>query len=1300
MSTSPEPAAAAANAAANAASPDDEQPHDVEMAAEDKKTTTTTADEETTAMDAVAAAIAAAAAAPPTLARQDTAFTAFVATASEVSAEILAEDQRLRTRTSTEPDARSPAPFHIPLLNVNVNVPLLFHVSSAGGEDAPPPPPTTTPSRPTTPHPRTTSENTAPPLREPTPSNASQLKSPTPSTHEHDHEHDHDHNHDHEQKQGDGDEQPPSTLTITPSTYAFDPATALPQGKPLAPPDESSAPPLHLAHAVPADAVVKLLNTNATSGLSAAAAEEILKLVGPNKLTEAPRETFLHKLYRQLAEVLVIILLIACIVSGALQMWPEFGLILAVVVINVGLGLFQEGRAQRATDALKAMMTETCTVVRDGVEFDVDATTLVPGDLVFIKTGDLVPADLRIVKSTNLSILEAALTGESVPVAKRIDAVAEKAPLAEMRCMAFSSTIVQTGKGYGVVVATGDLTEIGRLSTMVAQIKEKKTDLQLQVDRFGRWVGVIMIPIVIASFLLEYFTGKNPGNASQAFLVAVAIAVSIVPAGLPAILFITFALGQQKLATQHNTIVKTLPSVETLGSVMVICSDKTGTLTKNEMTVTFVQTSSARFSVTGAGYNPGVGNKVLDSENHVVSFAPPSASGDGDDDDATTTGSKLLWLSSKAVLCTDPSALVLKPSSAPDKPPTIVKVGNPTEAAINSFSYKVGLDPTRVRAETPRVAEIPFDSAYKFMATFHDDPTDADSLVCIVKGAPDRVLARCRGQLKFPSMEPEPLDADGWTSRLAELSSQGLRCLLVAVGKVPKSTPLDELERASFVLEDREGESSGKFLDAAVAFAIMDPPRDECYEAVRVARQAGVTVKMITGDHPTTALAIANKLQITDADHAGVVTGPEIDAMSDADLRATMLKVNVCARASPENKIRIVRALQAEKKVCAMTGDGVNDAPALRAADIGVGMGMAGTAAAREAAKIILKDDNFASIVAAVREGRRVYTNIRKIVIFNMPTNFGQGLTIFWALAFQLPTVPFTALQVLYVNLVTAVTLGLALALEPVEPVEMTLPPRRVGKQLVGRFFIWRCFFVTGVYLCFTLGAFRWTENLGFSDSATRAQAMTTIVMCECAYLLNCRFLLDTALSPRIFKGNVSVWVCIAVMVALQNFLVYTPGVNAFFGMAPLTGWQWGIAIMFGILTFFIIEAEKFLIVRVWRPILRPFFYAMANKASKPEVVFVRRGRRYPKQGGVMRWPAPLPRASKSSQGSAASASAPLQRQPSSAAAAAVGGDGGAARDANATQQSGGAGAVAAQQQQSVSRLAASSSSCFWFVCV
>ena len=867
-------------------------------------------------------------------------------------------------------------------------------------------------------------------------------------------------------------------------------------------------------------------------GLSAEESARRLASHGLNLLTPPHRRGPLMRFLLQFHNVLIYVLLAAAGVTALLAHWVDTSVIVGVVVINAIIGFIQEGKAEQAMEAIRRMLSPEATVLRDGKREVVPAETLVPGDIVLLQSGDKVPADLRLLHTKNLRIEEAALTGESTAVEKNHTAVEAQAVLGDRYCMAYSSTLVVYGQGTGVVVATADDTEIGRISAMLEEVQTLTTPLLRQMEIFGRWLTVAIMALAALTFLFGWLV--HHFDLGDMFLAAVSMAVAAIPEGLPAVLTITLALGVQRMA-KRSAIVRRLPAVEALGSVTTICTDKTGTLTKNEMTVQRVITAAQVFEVSGTGYAPHGGFAIDGKEADIAEHEHAL--------DLLRAG----LLSNDAALHESDGLWHI--------------AGDPTEGALIPLAMKAGMDAEFEHGALPRTDHIPFESEHRFMATLHHD--HAGHAFIFVKGAVEQVLAMCHQQRGLG--EDQPLDLPYWHSQMAETGALGQRVLALAMKTVESSQR--ELNFADM--------ESGYTLLGMVG--ISDPPREEAIAAVRDCRAAGIRVKMITGDHADTALAIATQLGIG---NGRVLTGSEIDALDDEALRQAVREVDVFARASPEHKLRLVTALQANGEIVAMTGDGVNDAPALKRADIGVAMGMKGTEVAKEAAEMVLADDNFATIAHAVKEGRTVYDNIRKAIVFIMPTNGGEAGIVLIAILFGM-ALPLTPVQILWVNMVTAVTLSLALSFEQAEPNVMRRAPRAADEPILSGFMFWRIGFVSALLALGTIALFLWEIARGASIDAARTVAVNAIVMGEIAYLFNCRYLLLPVRSWQDFTGNRYVLLSIAVLVVIQAAFTYLPFMQKMFGVVALDATAWGLIAGFGVLLFVAVEVEKAMISRI-----------------------------------------------------------------------------------------------------------------------
>ncbi|QCB93561.1 cation-translocating P-type ATPase [Cellulomonas shaoxiangyii] len=863
-------------------------------------------------------------------------------------------------------------------------------------------------------------------------------------------------------------------------------------------------------------------------GLHADEAARRLERYGPNRLPTAPREHAVVRFLRHFDDVLIYILLAAAVLKAFLGDWVDFTVILVVAVANAVVGLVQEGQAERALDGIRTMLSLEATALRDGEWSAVEADELVPGDVVRVRSGDKVPADARLLEATGLQVDESALTGESVPAAKEVAPVGADAGVGDRASMLFSGTIVAGGTGVAVVTATGAATEIGRIQALVAEVDHLETPLKRQLARLGTLLSRGIL--VMAAVMLVVGRVIHAWDPPELISAAIGFAVAAVPEGLPALVTVTLALGVQQMA-RRNAITRRLPAVEALGSVTTICSDKTGTLTRNEMTARTVVTADGTYDVEGLGYEP-VGRLTLDG-------AAASLDTHGD----------LRALLEAATLCNDARVSV-------DDAGHWRVVGQPTEGALRTLALKAGADTTGAQ----RVAALPFESANKLSATL--DRLPSGELRVHVVGAPDRLLERASAQ-RGPDGRPAPLDGARWEAAVNALGARGLRVLAAAYRPADATT-------TTLGLAD-----VGTGLVLLGVVGILDPPRPEAVAAIAECHRAGIAVKMITGDHAGTAVAIARELGIVPPGHdVQALTGAELEVMSQEQLRTRVRDVDVYARTSPEHKIRIVRALQSHGEVVAMTGDGVNDAPALTRADVGIAMGIKGTEATKEAAEIVLADDNFATIERAVEEGRRIYDNIRKSVVFLLPTNGAQSLVILVAVLLGL-ALPLTPVQILWVNLVTAVTLSLSLAYEPAEPGVMDRPPRSPREPVLSRgslvLVVTASLFIGGV----TLGVYLAEQRLGGGDGVARTSAVTALVLGQIAFLLSCRFLTRSSLTPRVLVGNRAVLLAVGALLVLQLVFTYAPFMHTWFESAPIGLRDWGLAAAGAVVVLLLTEAVK-----------------------------------------------------------------------------------------------------------------------------
>jgi len=882
------------------------------------------------------------------------------------------------------------------------------------------------------------------------------------------------------------------------------------------------------------DAAARL--TSPAEGLSDAEVATRQARCGPNRLTPPPGRPAWRRLLAQFDNVLIFVLLGAGVIALLLGHWTDAGVIVGVVVINALIGFLQEGKAEEALAGIRAMLSPQAVVLRGGHAVTLPAEDLVPGDRVLLASGDRVPADLRLERVKGLRLQEAALTGESQPVAKTADPVAADAALGDRLGMAYAGTLVTQGQGAGIVVATGDATEIGRIGHLLASVEALTTPLVAQMAVFGRWLTGLILGLAALVLLYGRLVWQEPWD--EMVLAAVGLAVAAIPEGLPAVMTITLAIGVTRMA-RRNAIIRHLPAVETLGAVAVVCSDKTGTLTRNELTVRQLAIAEAVYEVEGDGYRP---EGAIRSGGRVIDPALDPL---------------LTELARAVLLCNDAALHQGDGGAAGDD---WLLSGDPTDGALLALAMKAGLDQGEETRRSPRADVIPFESDLQYMATLHRDH-HGHGLIA-VKGAPERIIALC--DTAQTAAGPVALDARLWNDRVAAMAGAGQRVIAVA-GR-----------RTALAQSDLTIEELGEGLILIGLCGLIDPPRAEAVTAVHACQAAGISVKMITGDHAATAQSIGDHFGLAGG---GAVTGPELDRMDEAAFAEAARTRSVFARTTPEHKLRLVEALQADGRIVAMTGDGVNDAPALKRADVGIAMGRNGTEAAKEAADMVLADDNFASIVHAVEEGRTVYDNLRKTILFLLPTNGAQALVIMAAVLAG-AVLPITPVQILWVNMVSAVTLGLALAFEPPEAGVMARPPRPAREAILPGFLIVRMLLAMGLLVAAGFGFFYLHRLHGDGIEQARTVAVNALVVGEIAFLLNARAIRAPDWSPRGLLGGRAVWVSIALVAALQLAFTYAPPMQALFGTAAI-GWEsWAGMIGAGIVLFLVIEAEKALTAR------------------------------------------------------------------------------------------------------------------------
>ncbi|MCU0474336.1 MAG: cation-transporting P-type ATPase [Bacteroidales bacterium] len=883
-----------------------------------------------------------------------------------------------------------------------------------------------------------------------------------------------------------------------------------------------------------ASEAINMLHTNEKSGLSQSEAENRQKKYGFNILTSKKGESSFKLFLKQFNQPIVYILLVAAIGVGLLNEWLEMGVILAVVIVNAIIGYLQESKALKAIEALSKGLNSKATVIRDNEKRKIDVSELVTGDIVVLQSGDRVPADLRIISSRDLQVDESSLTGESVPVEKQTALLDKDVVIGDRTNMAFSSTFVTYGVATGIVVLTGDHTEIGKINQMIASADIFATPLTIKIARFSHlilWIILGLASITIIAGILRGF------SLTTVLLEGVALAVAAIPEGLPAVVTITLAIGVSRMA-KRQAIIRKLPAVETLGSTTVICSDKTGTLTQNEMTVQKIFVGQQTISISGVGYQPEGGliraDKAIQTDKEIA----------------------VEELLKAGLLCND-SRLVNKEELWGIE-------GDPTEGALITAALKGGLNSDRQNSDTPRLDSIPFESEYQYMVTLHRSKNEN---IAYIKGSVEKILPACKDTIDSNNNISE-LDLPSIQEKVNEFTGAGLRVLAFARKFSPSNN--DTVQHSDI----KEGLT---FLGLQ---AMIDPPRPEAIDAIEACKEAGISVKMITGDHVRTATAIAKKLGLQTGFNTDVsITGIELAALQEDEFQKVAVVKSVFARVNPSQKLSLVKALQKEGHIVAMTGDGVNDAPALRQANIGIAMGITGTEVAKETADMILTDDNFASIEAAVEEGRGVFDNLIKFIGWILPTNLSEALVIIIASLLGL-TLPITPLQILWINLTTAILLGTTLAFESKEPGIMQRPPRGTGDNLLSRPLLFRVVWISalivgGVYAVYELAIFN-----GNSIEVARTASVNLIVFAEIFYLLNSRSIKYSLFKIGFFSN---IWLIIGVilMSGLQVLFTHMPLMNHLFDTAPISINSWLVIITSGILLYGLVELEK--AIRRWK---------------------------------------------------------------------------------------------------------------------
>lgn len=882
-------------------------------------------------------------------------------------------------------------------------------------------------------------------------------------------------------------------------------------------------------HTLPVEQLTDQLNTDIQNGLSHEEVKNRLQQYGDNRITGKKQQSSLIRFLLQFHQPLIYILLAATLITILLKEYTDASVIFAVVLINSAIGYFQETRALKAIDALSKSMSTTATVIRNGKQSQINSIGLVPGDLVVLQAGDKIPADLRFITVRDIQVDESALTGESVATEKHTGLIGETAMIGDRQNLGFAATVVTYGSAKGTVTATGDQTEVGKINTSIATASELDTPLTLKIKKFSHMLLWVILFFALLILGIAYLRGES---LADAFMVAVALMVGAIPEGLPAAVTIMLAIGVGKMA-KRKAIIRKLVAVETLGSTNIICSDKTGTLTKNQMTIQKILAGGELFDVTGIGYKPE-GSVLFKGEKVMLNEKPA-----------------LLSMLRGGVLCNNSRII--------ENEGRWIAEGDPTEAALISVAEKAGILDDYIDRYFPRLDEIPFQSEYQYMATLHK----ADKDIAFLKGSLEAVLASSNFMMNERG-EVNPIDKPAIQKWAEEMATEGLRVLAFAMKEYDSSK--NELNHGDV--------AEGMIFTGLQG--MIDPPREEAIKAVGLCQQAGIQIKMITGDHALTAAKIATHLGIKGKLENGklkALTGLELQRFSDIELQKIANEVSVFARVSPDQKLRLVKAMQATGKVIAMTGDGVNDGPALKQANIGIAMGISGTEVAKDASDMILTDDNFATIEAAVEEGRGVIDNLTKFIVWTLPTNLGEALVILAsiALANQLPLAP---VQILWINMTTAICLGLMLAFEPKEPGIMDRPPIPSGKPILTFPLIMRTLLVGTFIMLTSFLLFRYELAQGAKLAEAQTVTTTIFIVLEGFYLFNCRSLRSSVREIGWFSNK---WVYYGVfaMLTLQLLFIHAPFMNDLFHSAPIGLHSWIRILAAGLGLFIIVSIEK-----------------------------------------------------------------------------------------------------------------------------